>query len=164
MLSHLNFSAVYYNSSSTQTNTCIMQWGYRRWITLVSGNLGRHCRCENTQWSRRRTRSFLDRQGRGEGHSGGRQEHTQGLRRQYIECIIWETMFSYHWNVRWQVRLERQQTIEGWGGGQTMAHGSCLAYCLFLCNLWIHNGFCISKWLEKMKRRIFCNIWKWHKF
>ena len=124
-----------------------MQWGYRRWITLVPENLRRHCRCENTQWSRRRTRSFLNRQGRGEGHSGGRQEQTQGLRHQYIECIVWETMFSYHWNVRWQVRLERQQTIGG-GGGKLWLIG----------HVWPTVYFCAT--CEFILVSVFLNGWK----
>ena len=124
-----------------------MQWGYRRWITLVPENLRRHCRCENTQWSRRRTRSFLNRQGRGEGHSGGRQEQTQGLRHQYIECIVWETMFSYHWNVRWQVRLERQHTIGG-GGGKLCLIG----------HVWPTVYFCAT--CEFIMVSVFLNGWK----
>lgn len=125
---------------------CIMQWGYRRWITLVPGNLGRHCRCENTQWSRR-TRSFLNKQGRGEGHSGGRQEQTQGLRHQYIECIVWETMFSYHWNVRWW-DLKGSRQLRGRVGGKLWLIG----------HFWSTVYFCAT--CEFIIVSVFLNGWK----
>ena len=57
-------------------------------------------------------------------------------------------MFSYHWNVRWQVKPERQQTIGGVVGGKLGLIG----------HVWPTVYFCAT--CEFIMVSVFLNGWK----